>query len=378
MTEIQPIVMPKWGLAMEEGTLTSWLVAEGDRVEKGQEIAEIETTKIANVYESQVAGLVRRLVARPGEVLPVGALLAVLAPASVPEAEIDAFVSRFEVREPESEGEAGGLAERRTERGGRALSFKVAGAEAGGVPAILVHGFGGDSDNWLFNIEALAGPRPVYAPDLPGHGKSAKQLERGDLDELADAVGALIGETGAPRVHLVGHSLGAAVCFRLLERQPERIASLAGLAPAGLGPTVNDDYIRAFIAAERRKEVKAALQMLFADPALVSAAMIEGVQRFTRLEGAREALATIARQTLPEGRQATIFRDLVKQTEVPTLLIWGERDAIIDPAQAEGLAERVALLRLPGVGHMPQMEAAGPVNERLAAHFAAAEAGPRR
>ncbi|MDE2581970.1 MAG: acetoin dehydrogenase dihydrolipoyllysine-residue acetyltransferase subunit [Rhodospirillales bacterium] len=372
MTEMLPIVMPKWGLAMEEGTLTAWLIAAGDTVEKGQELAEIETTKIANVYESPAAGLVRRLVAQPGEVLPVGALLAVLAPASAPEAEIDAFVGGFVVRDPEPEGEGSGLSERRIERDGRMLSFKVAGAGADGVPAILVHGFGGDSDNWLFNIEALAQDRPIYAPDLPGHGKSGKQLLRGDLDELAKAVAAVIEETGAPRVHLVGHSLGAAVSFRVLERWPDRVASLAGIAPAGLGTTVNDGFVRAFVAAERRKDVKAALQMLFADPDQVSAAMIEGVQRFTRLEGAREALATIARENLPDGRQAASFRALAAETATPLLLVWGERDAIIDPAQGEGLPERVAVLRLPDAGHMPQMEAAASVNQRLAEHFSAA------
>ena len=79
MSEILPIVMPKWGLAMEEGTLTAWLVEGGSEIEKGQEIAEIETTKIANVFESPVSGTLRRLVAKQGDVLPVGALLAVLA-----------------------------------------------------------------------------------------------------------------------------------------------------------------------------------------------------------------------------------------------------------------------------------------------------------
>ena len=79
MSEIQPIIMPKWGLAMEEGALTSWLVQSGSEVEKGKEIAEIETSKLANVFESPVSGTLRRLVAKEGDVLPVGALLAVLA-----------------------------------------------------------------------------------------------------------------------------------------------------------------------------------------------------------------------------------------------------------------------------------------------------------
>ena len=60
---IEPIVMPKWGLAMEEGTLTKWAVAPGQAVGKGQEIADIETTKIANAFESPASGMIRRLVA---------------------------------------------------------------------------------------------------------------------------------------------------------------------------------------------------------------------------------------------------------------------------------------------------------------------------
>jgi pyruvate dehydrogenase E2 component (dihydrolipoamide acetyltransferase) len=371
-SDIQSIVMPKWGLAMEEGTLNAWLVAEGAAVTKGQEIAEIETTKITNVFESPTSGQVRRLVAQPGAVLPVGSLLAVLAPASISDAEIDDFVGGFVV-EAEAGAEAGGgITEHRLERDGRSLSYKAAGLDKEGLPAVLIHGFGGDSDNWLFNIDALAATRPVYAIDLPGHGKSAKQLGKGDLDELADAVHAVISEIEASRIHLVGHSLGAAVGFRVLERWPDKVASVAGLAPAGIGDTVNDGYIRGFIEAEKRKDVKAVLQMLFADPSLVSAAMIEGIQRFKRLEGARAALQAIAASALPNGRQTHGFRAVLEGAGKPVLVVWGSKDAILDPGQAEALPAAVEVEILADVGHMPQMEAATAVNERLAAHFAAA------
>ena len=372
MTEIQSIVMPKWGLAMEEGTLNSWMIAEGAEIKKGQEIAEIETTKITNVFESPASGHLRRMVAQPGDVLPVGSLLAVLAPAAVPDAEIDEFIGGFVVEAEAGAEEGGGIAEHRLERDGRPLSYKAAGADREGTPVLLIHGFGGDSDNWLFNIDALAQHRPVYALDLPGHGKSSKQLERGDLDELAEAALAVLDATDSTKAHLVGHSVGAAVALRLLERHPSRVASISGLAPGGLGDTVNDQYIQGFVAAEKRKDVKAILQMLFADPSLVSAAMIEGIQRFKRLEGTREALETIARNVLPDGRQSRNLLNVVGASSAPTLVIWGDKDLILDPRQADGLPASVTVVRLPNVGHMPQMEAAGAVNERLIAHFAAA------
>ena len=65
--EIQAVVMPKWGLAMQEGTLLKWLVSEGDAIRPGQEICDIETSKITNALESTVSGtLVRRVVEEAG------------------------------------------------------------------------------------------------------------------------------------------------------------------------------------------------------------------------------------------------------------------------------------------------------------------------
>ena len=96
MAEIQPIVMPKWGLAMQEGMLAAWHVAEGQDVTKGQEIADIETSKIANAFESPVAGPLRRRLVGEGETVLVGALLAVVADASISDDAIEAFVTDFQ------------------------------------------------------------------------------------------------------------------------------------------------------------------------------------------------------------------------------------------------------------------------------------------
>ena len=71
--------MPKWGLAMQEGMVAKWLVEEGARSTRGDEILDIETSKIANVFESPVAGPLRRRLVGEGETVPVGALLGVVA-----------------------------------------------------------------------------------------------------------------------------------------------------------------------------------------------------------------------------------------------------------------------------------------------------------
>lgn len=93
MSDIKTLEMPKWGLSMEEGLLARWAIQEGEDFTKGQEICEIETSKIVNVLEAPFAGTLRRILARQGDTLQVGAVLALAADSSVSEAELDAFAA---------------------------------------------------------------------------------------------------------------------------------------------------------------------------------------------------------------------------------------------------------------------------------------------
>ena len=90
---IYEITMPKWGLTMEEGTLVKWMVEAGTKVEPGMELAEVETDKIVNVLENMHSGVVRRIVAEEGDVLPVGALLGIIAEEGISDADIEAFLA---------------------------------------------------------------------------------------------------------------------------------------------------------------------------------------------------------------------------------------------------------------------------------------------
>lgn len=95
MSDICAIAVPKWGIEMVEGTISTWLKEVGDTISKGDEVFEMESDKIVNVWEAPSAGVLRRRIAEEGDTLPVGELLGIIAPADVDDAAIDSFIADF-------------------------------------------------------------------------------------------------------------------------------------------------------------------------------------------------------------------------------------------------------------------------------------------
>ncbi len=361
---ILAVTVPKWGMAMEEGTVTAWHVEEGAPVAEGDEVLDVESTKIANAIEARAGGVLRRRVAAVGATLPVGGLLAVIAGEDVSDEEIDGFVSGFAVEAAADDAGESGPALRFADAGGRRIRHVAHGE--GGEPLVLVHGFGGDMNAWMFNQAALAADRAVHALDLPGHGGSSKDVGDGGLDVLASAVGAVMDAADAARCHLAGHSLGGAAALQAALDRPERAASLTLIAPVGLGPEIDGGYIAGFVAARRRKEMKPLAERLFADPSLVTRAFVEGLLRSKRIDGVDAALAAIASRLFADGRQTLDLAARASGLGLPVQVLWGAADAIVPAAHARRL-EGATVRILEGAGHMPMMEKASEANRLIAA-----------
>jgi len=353
---IVAVTMPKWGLSMRLGKITGWIAAEGDDVSVGDELADIETDKIAGTLEAAGAGTLRRIIARVGEEVPVSGTIALIAPAEVSDDALDAAAR--EAREVIEAGvpAAGGEPTVETaDVGGRKVSYVGAGED--GDVVLLVHGYGGDRNSWLFLQEPLAARHRVYALDLPGHGTSTKDVGDGSVGILADAILGVLDAIGAERAHLVGHSLGGAAAAAATARDPRRISSLTLIAPAGFGPEINAGYLRGFAGAQARRELKPLIGQLFADESLVTRKLIEDLLAYKRLDGASAALHALLGTLLDGDTQRVDSAAAVAAIAgaVPVTVVWGTADRILPAAQAGSVAGAVRHL-LDGAGHMPHME----------------------
>lgn len=278
-------------------------------------------------------------------------MLAVLAPSEVPDSDIDAVVEEAKAAVESGELEGGDEpTPQLVDVGGRTISYlTLAPEEFEGSPVVLVHGFGGDKNSWLFVQQPLSETHAVHALDLPGHGASAKDVGDGSLTTMAETLIGFLDALGISRAHLVGHSFGGAVSAAVAKAAPDKVASLTLLAPAGYGTEADVEYLRGFAKASSRRELKPLLGRLFADESQVTRQLVDDLLKYKRLDGVDKALAAVLNTLLDGDKQAIDTPALLAEVTVPVRVVWGSSDRIL-PAPAHG-AERVE------AGHMLHMEA---------------------
>ncbi|TFV52318.1 alpha/beta hydrolase [Blastococcus sp. TF02A-35] len=255
--------------------------------------------------------------------------------------------------------------------------------------ALYVHGLGGASTNWTDLAALLAVRFEGWAVDLPGFGRSqpppgGRYTVRGHVRAVVDVLEHLVALPGAASgrpVHLVGNSLGGLVSLLVAAQRPDLVATLTLVSPAMPVYRVPPAFSRALLLlllpgvptlAERRlagvrpeDSVRSMVQMCFGEPGNVPAERVEqAVEEMRERSGQPWADRALARSMrglissyLRVGR-ANAWR-AARRLRMPTLVVWGARDRLVDPALAPRLAATAhdaRLLVLDRVGHLAMLE----------------------
>ncbi|MEO0925634.1 MAG: alpha/beta fold hydrolase [Cyanobacteria bacterium J06643_13] len=254
-------------------------------------------------------------------------------------------------------------------------------------PLILIHGFGASIEHWRNNIPAIAQDRTVYALDLLGFGASRKA----DTDysaalwteQVHDFWQTFIGV----RAILVGNSIGSLVCLNATATYPEMVEGLVMLSLPDV--SVREDMLPPLISP-----VVTAIENLFASPLLIKNLLKfvrrpKIIRKWARVAYPNQAAVTdelveiLSSPAYDQGSGQTLYRlarsvrkasfaesvrDLLPQITVPMLLVWGLKDKMIPPQQAQAIAALnplIKLIELEDIGHCPHDENPAQFNSLL-------------
>ncbi len=228
---------------------------------------------------------------------------------------------------------------------------------------ILLHGLGSSLHTWESWSRALAGEFRVVSVDLPGAGLSPPD-PAGDYTDARtlQLLGLMMDHLGLARASFIGNSMGGRIAWTMAALHPERVDRLVLLSPDGFAspgleygkkPKVPAmlDLMRFMLP---RAMLRSNLAPAYKNPAVLTAEMLDRYHDLLRAPGVRAAMLARMRQTVLVDPIP-----LLKKIEAPTLLLWGEADAMIPIANADDYLKaipRVTLERLPGIGHLPQEE----------------------
>ena len=234
------------------------------------------------------------------------------------------------------------------------------------APAILLlHGFGASLQAWDDWAPALEKNLRVLRIDIPGFGLSGPAVNQ-DYSDAADVarVIAVMDQLGVQQVIVAGHSMGGRIAWNLAAAHPERVSKLVLLSPDGFpDPNAKSDKtyeVPALLGLLPYSLPKWALRMggvapAFADGSQLTPQMMQRYHDMMLAPGVRTALLERMRQTRNSDPVARL-----KSITVPTLLIWGEKDAFIPVGNAQDYLKampQARLVTLPGVGHVLHEEA---------------------
>jgi len=233
-------------------------------------------------------------------------------------------------------------------------------------PVVLLHGTSASLHTWQGWADALTARHRVIRFDMPGFGLTGPNRS-GDysIGMYVQFVIAVMDRLGVQRFTLGGNSLGGQIAWETAVNHPSRVAALVLVDAGGydfqpasmpIGFTIAKLPLlnRIMEVTLPRGMVESSVLSVYGDPSRVTPELVDRYFELTLREGNRAALAERFRQGL-HGQNAP----LIKGIRQPTLILWGEKDALIPPAWGAQFAQDIAgseLIVFPGLGHVPQEE----------------------
>jgi len=239
------------------------------------------------------------------------------------------------------------------------------------APAVLLlHGFGASSHMFRELIPVLAQRYRVIAPDLPGFGESTRdEAQPYDYAAHTRRLRELMDAWGIAKAHLAGNSMGGTIAALLAQEHPDRVASVAFIgAPHGIRsarPSTMDRLIdagQARLVAHDAVAFDAMMDLVFAQRPFLPAPILEAA----RADAVRDALSNL-RLWHAQLKDRYLLQERIGGLRPPTLALWGQQDRVFDASGAEALRSLLPQARietLPGLGHLPMMEAPLAVSAR--------------
>ncbi|HZL01308.1 MAG TPA: alpha/beta hydrolase [Caulobacteraceae bacterium] len=247
--------------------------------------------------------------------------------------------------------------------GGLHVHYRDQGNPAG-PPLVMVHGFSASLQAWEPWVAILTPDYRIVTLDLPGHGLTrAPAGYKATIDRYADLTDDLAQRLKLGRYVAVGNSMGGGVAWDLALRRPSHLRGLVLVDSAGLshrgrrgdGPLIfrlmRNPVGRALLRnLDSRPLIESGLKAAYVDPRLVTPALVDRYADLARAPGHRDILLSI--QGGDEGASAATLAGI----HTPTLVMVGEKDALIPPADGKALAAAIPGAKLvvyPDAGHVP-------------------------
>ena len=244
---------------------------------------------------------------------------------------------------------------------GQSIRYLEAGT---GPTVILLHGLGGSTQNWLYNIGPLSQQYRVIVPDQIGFGRSARPVINYRVRTYVDFLEQLYKTLNIERATLVGNSMGGWIAAQFTISFPEKVDRLVLADATGYAPPPGFDYKSLWgLNPSTREGMKQMVGKVFFNKAFITDASIDQFMAQRMIAGDGYTINSLIESVI-RGEDFLESKQL-QQIKAPTLIVWGREDGLVLLAEGERFKKDIPnskLVVFDRCGHFPQIEKAGEFN----------------